>query len=167
MARELPSAPWRLGPTTRERTGALLRYLVSAFVLGGAAAYLTHRFTRGALAGFLLGSGLGLFLFRHELRRVFAPTLALGQQSAFLVLGHRGEPVRWEQINKISVVEDRLVVSFDDEAGQPRRWELPEKVLVLPAAALAAILSARLADPEGRSSLPADEELKRRLRLTV
>lgn len=158
-------APWRLGPTTSDRSRALLRYTLSAVAVGLGAAFLQRRFEGGLVAGFVLGVALGLFLFRHELSRAFAPTLALGQQSAFLVIGHRSEPARWDRIDQVLVKGDRLIVDYADATGAARRWELPERVLALPAPALAAILTVRVRDPAGRQNLPTDDEVRQRLKL--
>jgi hypothetical protein len=158
-------APWRFGPTGRSRLTWLGAYLVLSVSAGALLGWLLRRHDAGVITGLAFGTFAALWAFRRLAMRAFGPTLALGRDTVFLVHGPRTDFASWDRIDVVKVEPKELVIVFRDGMNQRRSWTLPRTALVLPAEALAAILTARAKEPEGRENLPPDSTVQASLGL--
>jgi hypothetical protein len=157
--------PWRFQISATLKAIHVMRYAMFAGGVGIALGLALRAVTGEApLWGLAVGLGVGLWIFRGQLRPFRLPALALGRTHLFFV--RRGAAVRvpWGNVKGVSPGDRGAVrVELREPGTRPdgtagSSFELKARDFGLGPAALGALLQGYL-QPARRSGLPADEEV--------
>ena len=159
---------WRFAVSSTLRGIYVIRY----FLFSGGCAILGALIERAAvgadrsLAGLLIGLGGGLVIFRGQLRPLFWPSLALGQESLYLIRRGRAAVVQWASIDQIAAEKKVVCLRLIGSTTKPESAQtirLDPRKLGTSFDSLLKQLVALAADPQRRLQLPTDEQLRRAL----
>ncbi|MFZ5468412.1 MAG: hypothetical protein ACOZIN_03150 [Myxococcota bacterium] len=163
---------WRYGFSATLKGIYLIRYLLFSGGAAIAAAMVERLLFPGhaPVAGWVLGLGVGLFVFRGQLFPLSWPTLLLSRDHLYLVRKRQAMALPWKSVRAVRHDDARVTL----ELGEPMRApdgqladqiSLEAKKLGTPAGDLVLELERLLTDPKALATLPEDVRVRRDLGL--
>lgn len=160
--------PWRFQFSGTLKAIYVMRYAMFSGGAGIALGVAERAVTgRTPFLGLLVGLGIGLLLFRGQLRPLTLPVLALGHRHLFFVRKGAAVRVPWVNLKAVSPRHLWVVVQLHAPGTRPDgtpgdSFELLARDFGLSAPALATLLEGYL-EPGRRSGLPSDEDVEKRM----
>ncbi len=167
MTSPAPGPRWLYGYSGTLRGIYVLRYLLFAggtAVLFGVAQRLITGWNASGV-GLVVGLGLGLVIFRGQLRPLRAPSLALSQDAVYLVQRKQAVTLPWKTLKGISLSGERVVLQLTQPLTAPT-GEVADEIQLMPRTfgshpePLKDALERLLRDDALRRGLPADQKVR-------
>jgi len=156
---------WRFAVSSTLRGIYAIRYLLfsGGMAILGALIERALSGTERSAAGLLVGLGVGLLVFRGQLRPFRWPTLLLTQEAICLVGRKSAAIIPWASVEEIAASEGAVVLGVlrASESRPIERIRLVARQYGTAADTLVKTLRRLAADRQLRSALPTEEQLRR------